>query len=238
MTTTFVSLKDYYERPFAIDDADGNVVEIPLRIKRFTLAEMQAEQAHRYRLEHPDEDRFIVRRQDGDEQETVPVTVGQITMPRPKVSDDEVRRRRLAEMGEAESAAYHQAREAHEAFVLAFAERVVRAYIRVAPACRLQIEDGGMARAVQTGDDLVRVFGGNKTLLLGMAQAVLEENFASPAEKKASRSRSSSSTGSTPPAGAGPTPETTAPSAARKASAGSARAPGRRARPRSGSRRP
>lgn len=227
MGDTFITLKHYYQTTVTIDDAAGNVVSLPVRVRRFSVGQMQAYQAQYHRFEHPAHERRIYRQPEGEEQAKRPVTIGQITTEVYAIPDAEITRRRLVEMTPEARAEYERERAEEETFQVEFLTSTVRDHVWVDPsvALRIEHETTGELEAVTTGADLVRVFGGNPMVLGALARAVHDENSLTPEQKKRRRSRSSSTPGSSKPKADGPTPAVTADAAAPAGSVPSAPAP-------------
>lgn len=233
---SYISLKNYYPTTVTVDDAEGNVVSLPIRVRRFTVDQMQAYQQQFHRFEHPAHERRIYRQPDGDEQARKTVTFGTITSEVYAIPDTEIQRRRLLAMTDEDRAAYERERADEEAFQAAFLIGAVRDYVTVAPDVVLQMEDdAGATQRVVSGADLVRVFGGQPMILGALARAVHTENMLTPEQKKRWRLPSSSTDGSTRPKVDGPRPGGTVPAAAPSGSAPIAPVSGRRATRRSGS---
>jgi len=223
--TTYISLRNYYERTVQIEDADGNVVDLPIRVRRFTLEQLQTFSAARKRAQDYPAERLIYRKPDGDEQAKEPMTYQGATVMVPAVPDVEIRRRRLAEMTDEQREAFEREEEAVEARIAAFHRDAITEHVWVKPGVRLVVEDeSGETRDVRSGADLLAVFGGNVTTLKALSDAVFEENTLSAEAKKKSRSLSASMSSSpaSPPTAAGAAPAGTAAAAEPKGSAVSA----------------
>lgn len=207
-------IRNYYEQNIPIDDGvEGTGALLPVRIKRFTVAEMQAFQRGFSRLSDPPSKRAIFRKPDGDEQEKTTQTVvtkkaapdGTVTETAREVleyqiPDSEITRRRLQEMTPDQRAAYEQAEREDEAFVLAFASESIAAYTWVPTHVTLEVEqDDGTTTTSKTGADLVTVFGGNLAMLIRLTAAIHAENALSAELKKVLRSPSASTPSSPAP---------------------------------------
>lgn len=222
MDPTFISLRNYYERTVQIEDADGNVVDLPIRVRRFTLEQLQAFSAARKRAQDNPAERQIYRKPDGDEQAKEPLTYQGATVQVPAVPDSEIRRRRLAEMTPEQREAFVREEEDAEARIAEFHRNAITEHVWVKPGVRLVVEDeGGQTRDVRSGADLLAVFGGNVTTLKALSDAVFEENTLSAEDKKKRRSLSDSMSSSpaSRPSPAGDAPDATAVAAEPKGSA-------------------
>lgn len=203
------SIKNYYTRDLPLDegmetDADRT---LPLRIRRFTIAQLQAFQRGWERLVNPTSKRFISRRPDGDEQERGPNDAFLI-------SDSEIQLRREGEMSAETAALYAAAKDADDAHMVTFCSQAVTEHAWLPKGWRLNVEqddeavvaiDGGQ----RSGAGLVEAFGGNLSFLLRITQVIHAENTLSPEAKKYLRSLSASTASSPPLAGDGKTPAAT-----------------------------
>jgi hypothetical protein len=202
---TFISIKNFYDRTVRIDDAEGNVVELPVRIRRFSVEQLQEFAAGYRRCENRAADRFITRKPDGDEQEMQELVIGKMTVKVPMIPDAEIRRRRLLEMSDADRERFEAQEAADETFIAEFSAKAIREHVSVKPGVRLLFEtEEGSTRELQSGNDLAEAFAGNSSTLAALLNAVREENTLSADEKKRLRSLSAlaaSSSTSTPTAG-------------------------------------
>jgi hypothetical protein len=111
------------------------------------------------------------------------------------VDDEEIRRRRWAELDDAGRKKYDAlVREDEEAFDLFVTEALGR-YVRVDPGMEFEHEaaDGTVTvQPVKTGADLSRCFGGRQDFISALVRRVREENRIGDALKNALRSRSAS----------------------------------------------
>lgn len=224
------TIRNYYTRDIPIDDGyDGEAVAagetFPIRIRRFTVAQLQEFQRGFAQLTNPSASRFIFRKSDGEEQTLR--EDGRIHV----VPDDEIQRRRLEEMTAETRAVYDAASAADDAFMAQFCSQAIVDFVTVAPGFQLKAErDNGEVFQVQSGKDLVEAFGGNLSMLVRLTRAVHQENTLSPEAKKALRSLSGSTASSPTPAAVavvdGATPAATVGSAdpADSASSGAASA--------------
>jgi hypothetical protein len=209
-------IRNYYEQQVPIDDGvEGQSTLLPVRIKRFTVAEMQAFQRGFARLSDPPSKRAIFRQPDGDEQEktahsvvtkktaadgTVTETTREVLEYR--IPDSEITRRRLQEMTPDQLTAHEQAECEDEAFVVAFGSDSVTAYTWLPRHVTLEVEqEDGTTTVVKTGADLVTVFGGNLAMLIRLTAAIHTENALSAELKKVLRSPSDSTRSSLAPIG-------------------------------------
>lgn len=223
--TSFVSIRNYYERTVEIETAAGDAYALPLRIQRFTLEQLQRFSAGWSRCEHRAADRLIARKQDGDEQEKETVTFGRRSVEVFKVPDAEIRRRRILEMTPAELADFERMNADDEAFIAKFYAEAITEHLSVKPGVRVVFEtEDGRETDIQTGADLVHAFAGNAEILATFAQVIRQENTLGPAEKKRLQSLSalSRSLRESSPTAAGDPPEPTAANAATEASASNA----------------
>lgn len=222
-TKTF-TFKNYYTRDIPIDDGyDGAAVAagetFPVRIRRFSVAQLQAFQRGFARLMNPTSERFIYRKPDGDEQEMreIPARVNdkgvQIAAARTAhvIPDAEIERRRLAEMDVDTRAKYDAAREADDEFMTTFCGAAIREHVWLPPGVRFSVvQDDDSVAAVEGGKDsghgLVQVFGGNLSMLVRLTKAIHAENTLSPEAKKASRLLSDLMASLSAPKADGPTP--------------------------------
>ncbi len=219
--TTTVTLRSYYPYPFLVD-ADDDTQVIPLRIARFTVEQGKAFSTARARVMDPPSLRCIYRQPDGDEQEQVEITNSLGTGKRFVIADDEVRRRRLAEMTVEGRAWFDEQSARDTANEYDFLVDAVTQYLSVDPKAHVRfVGDDDVAVELRTGADLARVFGGNLPQLHRLVTAIWAENTLKPLEKKTWRSLSASRffSDAPAPAAAGPKPDGTAAPAASVGSA-------------------
>lgn len=215
------TIRNYYTRDIPIDDGfDGDAVAsgatFPIRIKRFSVAQLQEFQRGFARLTNPTADRFIFRKSDGDEQD-MREAAGRSEFVIP---DAEIQRRRLAEMTDETRAAYDKANEADDSFMTSFCSAAITDYVTVDPSFTLNGErENGETFPIRSGADLVEAFGGNLSVLIRLTRAIHQENTLSAEAKKTLRSLSDLTASSPQPKGDGPTPAATAPSVAPEATA-------------------
>lgn len=205
------SIKNYYTRDLPLDEGmDGeNAATIPLRIRRFSVAQLQAFQRGFERLIHPTAQRFIYRTGEGDEQAKTPDGKQFV------LGDDEIQRRREADMTPEVAAQYAAAKEADDLHMTTFCSAAITEHAWLPKGYRLRVEqddestieiDGGP----QSGAGLVAAFGGNLSFLLRITKAIHFENTLAPEAKKALRSLSALTPSSPRLEGDGTTPAATA----------------------------
>lgn len=243
-STKAFTIRNYYPRDIPIDDGvDGEGVQagttFPIRIRRFTVAQLQAFQRGFARAMSPTSERFLFRKPDSDEQvmRDVPErkdAKGRLVSPAREahvVPDDEITRRRLAEMSPETRAAYEAAKDADDVFMATFCSEAIAAHVWLPPGVTVRIVDEDQAGheteiIAKDGPGLVQAFGGNFSMLARLTRAIHQENTLSPEAKKAWRLLSGSTASLSTPAAAGAvdgaTPAATATSAGAAASASSA----------------
>lgn len=197
-TAKTFTVHNYYTREIPIDDGlEGDQVlqgqTFPIRIRRFSVAQLQAFQRGYQRVVNPTADRFIFRRPEGDEQEMRDNGKGKNVHV---IDDSEIRRRRLEEMTADQRTAFQQASDDDDIAVVAFCSAAIRDHIWLPPkvTVRVLIEDRDESgELVETefvatnGDGLVTAFGGNLAMLVRLTSAIHEENTLAPEIKKALR---------------------------------------------------
>lgn len=208
MADKTLTIKNYYPRDIPIDDEDLASEMLPIRIRRFTVAQLKEFQRGFERVMNPLSARFIYRKQDSDEQATQDDGNTFVIGPA------EIKRRRESEMSPETAAEYARQSEADDTFALDFSSKAITDHVWVAPNVKLSIEDdAGATKVVTDGAGLVEAFGGNLSFLIRITKAIHEENTMTPEAKKAWRSLSTSITSSQQPKGDGGTPAATATSA-------------------------
>ena len=225
MSTKSFLIRNYYTRDIPIDDGfDGESVAagdtFPVRIRRFSVKQLQDFQRGFARVMNPSAERFIFRKPDGDEQA---LRDDQRTHVIP---DAEIQRRRLEEMSPETRAAYDLASRADDEYMTTFCSEAIAAHVSVAPGCTLKAQrpESNEEFEVKTGADLVAAFGGNLSMLVRLTRAIHQENTLSPEAKKVLRSLSGSTASLPTPSAetaAGATPAATAAPADSMASANS-----------------
>lgn len=225
MSTKTFTIKNYYEREIPIDDGcDGEAVAagatFPIRIRRFTVAQLQAFQRGFAQVMSPSAERYIYRKPDSDEQALRENGKTYI------VEDAEIARRRLAEMTPETRAAYDAASLADDDFMLTFCSQAITDHVWLPPGVTVKvILDDDTEFVARNGAGLVAAFGGNFSMLVRLTRAIHQENMLSPEAKKALRSLSGLTASSPMPVAAaavdGATPAAIAPSAAHEGSASS-----------------
>lgn len=240
MSTKAFTIRNYYTRDIPIDDGfNGEAVAagetFRIRVRRFTVAQLQAFHRGFVRLTSPTAARFIFRKPEGDEQAMREIQAqvdeqGRVTAPARSehvVPDAEIERRRLEEMTVETRAAYDAASLADDEFMAQFCSQAITDFITVDPTGPPvdTVRDNGESLRVQSGADLVEAFGGNLSMLVRLTRAIHQENTLSPEAKKALRSLSGLTASSPMPVAAaaadGATPAAIAPSAAPEGSASS-----------------
>jgi len=214
MSPTAFTIRNYYTRDIPIDDGiDGEAVAagqtFPIRVRRFTVGQLQEFQRGFSRLLKPTAERFIARLSEGDEQ-TLRAD-GRTYI----VADAEIERRRLREMSPETRAAYEAASQADDAFMATFCSEAIAAHVWLPPQVTVQvIQDDDRVIVATDGAGLVTAFGGNLSMLVRLTRVIHEENTLSPEAKKAWRSLSGSTVSSPTPGAAvaadGRTPDATA----------------------------
>ena len=219
------TIRNYYTREIPIDDGvDGDAVgaeqTFPVRVRRFTVSQLQEFQRGFARVVSPTAERFIFRTSDSDEQA---LRADGRTYVVPQA---EVERRRQVEMDEATSQAYEAASRADDDFMSSFCSQAIADHVWLPPGVTVTvIQDDDSEVEATDGPGLVLAFGGNLSMLVRLTRVIHEENTLSPEAKKALRSLSASTVSSPTPAGvaaaAGATPDATAADAGPLASAAS-----------------
>lgn len=234
-TATTVVIRDYFDVVVPIDDVTGEAV-IPLRIRRFNRAQMEAFAIGWAAVINPPSARQIYRLHDAVEQEKN--AAGAFVIP-----DAEIVRRRLAEMTPEQLDARREQERLEFEQMVAFCVEQITAHVWV-PAVdaqqrpvRVQREDDeGQVVLVKTGADVAALFAGNGEMLGRIARAINDANNLSPEKKRASKLFSASTPSSLErlPAAGGPSPVATASGAAPAGSAETASASDQPARRPSG----
>lgn len=192
-------VRNYYEQHIEIDDGvEGESTRLPVRIRRFTVAQLQEFQRGFARVMRPASERQIYRLPDGPEQEMVDEIVDEVgkdgaVTQKPKsryrIPDAEIRRRRLQEMTAAERGTFDQLEEAETQDCNAFCCQVITDHVWLAPNVTLLVEnEDGSERTAKTGKDIVDIFGGNASLLVRFMLAIHNENVFTAEQKKVLRS--------------------------------------------------
>jgi len=217
MSTKAFTIRNYYTRDIPIDDGfDGEAVAagetFRIRIRRFTVAQLQAFQRGFARLTSPSASRFIYRKPEGDEQAMREIQAqvndqGVVTAPARTehvIADTEIERRRLDEMTPERRAAFDAAGQADDEFMAQFCSQAITDFITVDPTGPPvnAVRENGESFRVQSGADLVEAFGGNLSMLVRLTRAIHHENTLSPEAKKVLRSLSGSTASSPTPAAA------------------------------------
>jgi hypothetical protein len=201
MGDTRISIRNYYPRTIEIDDADGNVATLPIRVRRFTVEQLQEFSIGWSRCQNRMADRLIARKYDGEEQEKNARDVFVI-------SDAEIHRRRLTEMTATQLAEHERLNAEDETFISMFYAATITDHVWLRPDVTLEIEeDDGTKRVIKTGTErdehpgkaLADEFAGNVTTLALMTLAVQQENTLSAEQKKRLRSLFDLTRSSRPP---------------------------------------
>lgn len=240
MDTKNFTINNYYPRAVPIDDgveATANA-SLPLRIRRFSVAQLQAFQVGFERLIHPTSKRFIYRKPDADEQATreVPATLdatGKVmaaARTEHVIDDAEIERRRESEMSPETAAAYEASKLADDAHMTTFCQQAITEHVWLPKGFTLTVnqdEDdtpvtirGGQG----SGKAIVEALGGNLSFLVRVTHAIHQENTLSSEAKKFLRSLSASTASSPQLEGDGTTPAATATNAEPQGSAKSGNA--------------
>lgn len=213
-------LSRHYKRTLEIDDGVDDVIKVPSFVRRFTKDELQAFEEGWNALKNPRHELALARKHEGDEQEREEIEISGDRIKVFKVSNVEVRRRRLAEMTPEQFEAFEKAEKAHVRACGDFFAKAITDHIWVRPEADIQIDlEGGGIKQLKTGADILEFVGGNSRLLQDLAALVWNENTMSPEAKKASRLRRDSTASSAAPMAAGEKPAATAGSVESGASA-------------------
>jgi hypothetical protein len=196
------SIKNYYERDIPLDaggEGDAQAQTLRVRVRRFTIAELQVFMRGYERIAAGEAERFIYRLPDGDEQALRPD--GRTFV----VPHTEIARRRLAEMSAETKAAFLAAKEADDAHLAAFCAEQVAQHVWLPPGDVLNVlGDAGETTVVTDGAGLVKVLAGNLEMMALLTRVLFEENTLGPEKKRLLRSLSASSPSSPTPSAAAP----------------------------------
>lgn len=188
-TAKVFNIKNYYSRHVPIDDGfeSEEIRLLPIRIRRFSVRELQEFHNGYVRLMNPESAKLIARKTDSDEQELD-------DNKRFVVGDLIVRERRLAEMTPDQRAAFDALERKEEDFILTFCTKAIADHVWLPPGVNVELEedDGTTGAPVKRGEGLAKVFAGNLTMLMRITRAVHEENTLSAETKKFLRSLSGS----------------------------------------------
>jgi hypothetical protein len=185
-----------------IDDPEtGAIKSIAIKVKRFTVEEGTQFARDYYRSANPPSAVMLARKDTPDEQEIriTPAVVdgdGKITEKEKKefvLSDEDIRKRRHAEMTDEQKAIYAKLDAEEEAFSNSFIIDTLRRYIRVVPGQDLETVDDFESddvepKTVHTGADLAAAFGGREDVTTSLIRVVHLENSQTEASKKVLRS--------------------------------------------------
>ena len=206
----------FYPSTIWIDDPEtGENKEIRIKVKRFSVEEGAAFSRNYHRSANPPSAAMVARKDTPEEQAKDEKGVY-------KLSDEEIKARRLLEMDEETRRQYDEMDEDEEAFSRTFLVETITNYIRVEPEQIFEETDGGEWKSVVDGAGLLRLFGGRQDILFQLLRAVRQENTLSAAAKKVLKSLSDSARSSVAQrmAAVGQKPEPTADAAETAASAG------------------
>lgn len=183
-----MKVASYYPTTIRIDNPDtGDVEDIKIRVKRFTLEEASKFMRDYYRSANPPSAALVARKPDGPEQEKRTVTLGGKTEEVYVVTDDEVLKRRLVEMDETERQAYEEMDAEESDFSDRFLAETVTKYVTVERDQLYEEGPDGTEKQITSGADLLRVYGGRKDIMAQLLRAVHYENTLSAPAKKALR---------------------------------------------------
>lgn len=222
MAQTEFTLHDYYSRTIPLEDGMDSDLEasLPIRIRRFSIGQLQAFRRGFNQVINPPSERVIVRKPDGDEQERV----GDGPKARYRIADDEILRRRTAEMTPELFAAFERMQREEDEFLVTFATEAITEHVWVPKGVTLRLvndadDDEVIQGGPRSGAALVRAFAGNFAMLVRIVRAIHDENTLGPEAKKILRSLSVSTPSSRAPKGPGETPAAIAVSAGPSGSA-------------------
>lgn len=180
---TVVLVRDYYDVTVPIDDVTGDAA-IPLRIRRFNRAQMEAFALGRAAVMNPPSERQIYRLHAADEQQKD--DKGQFVVP-----DVEIVRRRLSDLTPEQVEAREAQQRAEFEAMIAFCVDQITAHVWVPTLdaqgrpVRVQREDdNGQIVHVRTGADVAALFVGNGEMLGRIAGAIHDVNSLSPEKKR------------------------------------------------------
>lgn len=184
MSEQIIKIANHYRRKVRIDDAEGNDIELELCVRRFSAAQLQTFTEGWKRTTAPRAE-WQIARTSPEELETEVQTVGRLTRSVFKVTDAEIRRRRLNEMTPEQLAAFRRTEDEDEAFALKFYTDAIREHLWIPAHVTLRLEgDNGDVRTLRTGQDLVDAFAGNLSTLAMLVLLILQENTWSPDQKQ------------------------------------------------------
>jgi hypothetical protein len=155
---------------------------VRVRVARFTLEQFKLFKREFDQINSEAHKRPLLIRHHGDE-EQVGDDGKTFVIP-----DDEIMRRRLAEMTPEDRATYEKADAAAEDFAESFVKRALTDYVTVEEG-EIEITENGVPRWLTTGAELVEFFGARQAVLRNVLAEVYLQNTASDALKNVWRSR-------------------------------------------------
>src|SRR5690349_21397053 len=108
------TIRDFYPRTITIDAADGEPTELPIRVRRFTIEQLQEFRAGWWLVSQPASNRYIYRQADGEEQ------LKRADERTFIIGDAEIERRRIAEMSSETKAIFDDLRKQEAEFGVDF----------------------------------------------------------------------------------------------------------------------
>lgn len=182
-----ITIKTYYDRTLTVD-VDGEPVEIPICVQRFSSAQLLDFTQRFKRVEDPPAQRLIYRKPDTDEWHQTPVTVRGTSFHVFTVSDEEIRRRRLVEMSEEERQRYEAQAADDDRYTSEFCADVITKYVWVKKRVRVVLDlEGGQPVEISTGESIARAFAGNLHVMRELVRAIKDENTLGAADKQRAR---------------------------------------------------
>lgn len=183
---TTVVIRDYFDVVVPIDDVTGEAV-IPLRIRRFNRAQMEAFTLGWTSILNPPSNRELYRLQTAEEQEKN--EQGQFVIP-----DAEITRRRVAEMSTEQRAVREAQLVVEFQELIAFTVAQITSHVWVAPVdaegrpVRVQrVDEDGQVLLVRTGADVAALFSGNGEMLGRIVRHIHDQNSLTPEKKRLSK---------------------------------------------------
>jgi hypothetical protein len=184
---------------FVDDPQTGERREIKIKVKRFSVDEGTKFARDYNRSANPASLSMICRRDSEDEQATkiVPAVIRGDRVIEPEreefvIGNDEIAKRRLAEMDAETRARYDRLDAEEEKFSNDFIVDTLTNYVRVVPGQNITSVDDfenedAPVEEVKTGRDLARLFGGHPTVVRDLLRAVHLENSQDEQAKKVLR---------------------------------------------------
>jgi hypothetical protein len=222
-----MKIQPTYPSRILVEDESGQIVPLPVRVKRLTRDEYAAFEAGMAEMNNPSSLRLLGGRlAEGPEQEKDEngfFKIGELT----------VRARRLIEMTPEQRNEYDAARKVDTDHARDFVIDCITKYVTVPPGALVGPDD----IAIETGADLAAIYVTTPEVMKSLVDAIQMENTLGPDAKKEWRSRFDSRISSHAPATgvSGEKPASTVDAAATSASVASATAPVANATPSSGS---